>query len=617
MDPEDVSQYIFIVAYMEQCVDGLRLPPWTPVYYDHDRQGTAAEFRHLPHRLLETRLSHPLITPTPYWPHYLSRQLVKPYTTLVANLEVSALRYGQRTAIGFMGCDITYNELWQSSLHFAGWLQHAATVQAGERVMIYMQNTPQWLMAYYGILRADAVVVPANPMNKVDELQKLLHDSGAVVLVCSAELVSQAAEASRGTAVRNIVVSAYDDYLPAQPVVDVPAWMLSSNPALPSQAVPWKNTLQAAFLPRTATATPDDLATINYTSGSTGGPKGCMHTHQTIMHTTVGLATWHGHAPGTVFLGVSPMYQVSGLLVAVNCAIYVGGTVVPLPRWERRLAASLIQRYRVHFAGIAPTAIIDLLSDPEIDRFDLSSLKRISFGGATMPESVWKQMHDKLGLSFIEAYGMTETAATTHINPIDHPKRQCLGIPFFDTQSIVVNPETLAPCATGEPGEILISGPQLFKGYWQKPQETATSFVEVNGTRYLRSGDIGYVDEDGFFFMTDRVKRMINASGYKVWPAEVEKLLYDHPAVKEACVIGTKDAYRGESVKAVVVLQPNFRGCINEQELIEWSRERMAAYKYPRSVEFVDALPKSPVGKILWRELQDEESVKTMRMEKV
>lgn len=546
----------------------------------------------------------------PHWPHYLPHHLIKPNTTLTANLEVSALRYGERTAIGFMGRDISYTELLQSSRHFAGWLQSAG-VRRGDRVMLFMQNAPQWIMAYYGVLRADAVLVPANPMNKADELRLLLQDSGAKVLVCSAELAMTAAQAAQGTAVKHIVTAAYADYLPQEPIINLPEWIRMAPP-LPANATTWRTILDARLEPGPVLARPEDLASINYTSGSTGSSKGCMHSHQTIMHTAVGLATWHGHAPGTVFLGVAPMYQVAGFTVAANCAIYVGGTVIPLPRWDRRLAMDLIQHYRVHFGGVAPTALIDMLSDPQIDQYDLSSLKRVSFGGASMPDSVWQQINEKFGLSFIEAYGMTEMAATTHINPVDRPKRQCLGIPFFGTQSLVVNPETLAPCPPGEAGEILMTGPQLFLGYWNKPQETAESFVEVNGTRYLRSGDIGFVDAEGYFFMTDRAKRMINASGFKVWPAEIENLLYAHPAIKEACVISTPDSYRGESVKALVVLKPGFEGRVTPQELIDWSRERMAAYKYPRSVEFRDALPKSPVGKILWRDLQEAEAAKSL-----
>lgn len=547
------------------------------------------------------------MNPAPYWPHYQPRSLVTPDTTLDVNLDVAALRFSNRTAIGFFGRDISYRELKNVTECFAGWLQGSQGLQPGERVALYMQNCPQWLIAYYGVLKAGGVVVPINPMNRAKELHSQLTESGAAVLVCMQELAETAIEAAPGTAVRAIVSTAYVDYLPVDDEFGLPEWMLVPS-AAPDGCVAWADTVSSTGY-RVSRRKPDDLALLNFTSGSSGAPKACMHTHQTFMHTTVGLATWHGHAPGTVFLGVAPMYQVAGLTVSVNCAIYVGGTIVPLPRWDRVLAAKLIQRYQVRFAGIAPTAIIDLLALPDLDAYDLSSLKRISFGGASMPESVWQRVHERLGLSFIEAYGLTETAATTHINPIERPKRQCLGIPFFDTDSCVIDPETLRRLPVGETGEIVMRGPQIFKGYWNRPEDTAAAFIDLDGQAYFRSGDIGYVDEEGYFFMTDRLKRMINASGFKVWPAEVESMLYAHPAVHEACVIGSRDPYRGETVKAMVVLRPEAQGSVSEQDIIDWARECMAAYKYPRLVQFVGSLPKSPVGKILWRELQDAEYV--------
>ncbi len=535
---------------------------------------------------------------------------MKPSTTLFTNLSVSALRFPERPAIRFFGRDISYAELREAANRFAGWLQTEARVGPGDRVMLYMQNCPQWLIAYYGTLRADAVVVPVNPMNKAAELSHLVQDCEPRVVVCSPELLDQVLQVRDNSTLTHTVVAPYSDYLPAADEFGLPEWITATTGALPSDCSRWMDTQNNDLRPRAARAKNSDLALINYTSGSTGRPKGCMHTHETFMHTTVGLATWHGHAPGTVFLGVAPMYQVAGLSVGVNCCIYVGGTLVPMPRWDRRLAAALIARYRIHYAGIAPTAIIDMLSDPSLDQYDLTSLKRVSFGGATMPDSVWQTIHQRLGLSFIEAYGMTETAATTHINPIDHPRRQCAGISFFDTDTLIVDPESLQVCNVGEDGEVLISGPQLFKGYWRQPEATEESYVEINGKRWFRTGDIGRMDADGYLYITDRVKRMINASGFKVWPAEVENALYAHPAIKEVCVIGYQDAYRGESVKAVVVLHPDRRNDSREEEIIQWAKERMAAYKYPRKVEFVDALPKSPVGKILWRDLQEAENRK-------
>ncbi|WP_326538300.1 long-chain-fatty-acid--CoA ligase [Pseudorhodoferax sp.] len=547
-----------------------------------------------------------------HWPPYLPRHLVKPDTTLHANLEVAALRYPERVAIGFFGRDIRYAEFKATAQALAGWLQRHAGFARGERAALFMQNCPQWSMAYYGVQRADGVCVPANPMYKADELRAVLEDSGATVLVCGAELLPQALQAAHGTTVRHVLVTAYADYLPEVATFELPAWIHQPVPAdLPAIASRWTDVIAAGHLPAAAQAAPDDLAVINYTSGSTGGAKGCMHTHRTHMHTMVGLSTWHGHPPGTVFLGVAPMYQVAGLTVGVHCAVYTGGTVVPLPRWDRRLAARLIRHYQVHFAGIAPAAIIDMLADPALQHDDLASLRRVSFGGATMPDAVWRTLDERLGLQFIEAYGMTETAATTHINPVHRPRRQCAGLPFFDTEALIVDPATGQPCPDGTAGEIVVRGPQIFQGYWGRPAETAEAFIEIAGQRYFRSGDIGLVDDEGYLHITDRLKRMINASGFKVWPAEVENLLYGHPAVQEACVIGARDGYRGETVKAVVVLRESHRGRIGEHDLVAWSRERLAAYKYPRIVQFVDSLPKSPVGKVLWRELQEAESART------
>ena len=543
------------------------------------------------------------------WPRHLPRTLPRPDATLFANLEAAAARHGERTAIAFFGRELSYRAFHDQAVAFAGWLQKRAGVQRGDRVLLYMQNSPQWLIAYFGTLRADAVVVPANPMSRAEELAPLIADSGACVGVCAQDLAETMVAAAANTPLRVIVVATYSDHLPVEPAFALPEWLTAARRTV-SGTVAWTDVIDAGARPDAPLARPDDLALLPYTSGSTGRPKGCAHTHRSFMHTTAGLALWHGQTAETVFLAVPPMYQVSGLANSVNCPVHVGGTIVPLPRWDRKLALQLIQRYRAAHVALAPTACIDLLASPDLTAYDLSSIRRVTSGGAAMPAEVWKRLRETLGLPFIEAYGMTEAAATTHINPIEHPKPQCLGIPFFDTDARIVDPETLAPKGPMETGEIVVRGPQLFQGYWQRPEETAAAFIEIDGARYYRSGDIGHVDEEGYFFMTDRLKRMINASGFKVWPAEIESRLYEHPDVLEACVVASPDAYRGETVKAIVVLRPGRRGRVSERDIIEWSRARMAAYKYPRIVEFVDALPKSPVGKVLWRALQERENAR-------
>jgi fatty-acyl-CoA synthase len=229
-------------------------------------------------------------------------------------------------------------------------------------------------------------------------------------------------------------------------------------------------------------------------------------------------------------------------------------------------------------------------------------------GGATMPDAVVKKLRDLTGLEFVEGYGMSETMAATHINPPQNPKAQCLGIPVFDVDARIVDPITLEEVAEGEAGELIMCAPQVMQGYWGNPKATKEAFIERDGKRFLRTGDLVRRDADGYYFMTDRLKRMINASGYKVWPAEVEALMYRHPAIKEVCVIGTQDARRGETVKAVVVLDPQQTGSVSEDDIIKWAHENMAAYKAPRIVQFVDTLPKSGSGKILWRKLQEDEA---------
>jgi fatty-acyl-CoA synthase len=272
-----------------------------------------------------------------------------------------------------------------------------------------------------------------------------------------------------------------------------------------------------------------------------------------------------------------------------------------------------IERAKVtSFTGIT-TMMIDFLANPNLKRYDLSSLTTLGGGGAAMPEAVAQKLADTLGLEFIEGYGLSETMAATHINPADRSKKQCGGIPIFDVDARVLNPDTLGECGPNEVGEIVLNGPQVFHGYWKQPQATQEAFLEHEGKRFFRTGDLGYYDEEGYFFITDRLKRMINASGFKVWPAEVEAMLYAHPDIREACIIGTRDPHRGETVKAVVVLKPAARGRVEPEDIVAWARERMAAYKYPRAVEFVDALPKTATGKIFWRKLQEEENARSAR----
>jgi fatty-acyl-CoA synthase len=336
-----------------------------------------------------------------------------------------------------------------------------------------------------------------------------------------------------------------------------------------------------------------------------------MHTHRSVMYNTVAGTQWLGTPQDAVSLVVLPLFHVTGMQNGMNGSLYVGATIVLLPRWDRDAAAQLIQRYRVTGTQMIVTMVVDLLSNPRLAEYDLSSICRLSGGGAAMPEAVATRLKELCRLDYIEGYGMSETIAPTHINPPERPMKQCLGIPIFDVDARVVDPATLAELPPGEVGEIIVHGPQVMQGYWGQPQATEAAFVTLDGKRFLRTGDLARTDEHGYFYMVDRIKRMINASGFKVWPAEVEALMYAHPAIQEVCVIAARDERRGETVKAVVVLREAFKGQVSEQEIVDWAHGHMAAYKSPRIVQFADSLPKSGTGKVQWRALQEQEPART------
>jgi len=553
------------------------------------------------------------------WPRRLPRAVIAPETSLWFNLEVTARRFPDRTAYLFFGRALTYRQLHDEAVALAGWLQRAG-VQAGDRVAVYLQNCPQFPIALYAVLRADAVVVPVNPMNKADEVQHYISDPETKVVICSADLAAtvEAANAAlpEHARVRAIVATRYSDTMPAGTIAEADApppameqW-LRSDPPLPAGCTRWLDAIGERLAPTPARAGPDDLALLPYTSGTTGLPKGCMHTHRTLMHNCVGGAWGYAGGPEPIVLGVVPMFHITGMLYSVLGSVYSGATVVVMPRWDRELAGRLISARRISHWVCIPTMVIDLFGSPNYKSFDLSSLRSISGGGAAMPHAVAERLRDEFGLTFAEGYGLTETAAPSHSNPPERAKLQCLGIPIFSVDSRVVDPLTLQELPPGETGEIITRGPMVFTGYWKHPEATAAAFIEFDGRKFFRTGDLGRMDEEGYFFMTDRLKRMINASGFKVWPAEVEMLLYKHPAVQEACIISARDPYRGETVKAVVVLRADARGKTTADDIVAWSREHMAAYKVPKIVEFVDALPKSGSGKVMWRLLQDQESAR-------
>ena len=554
-----------------------------------------------------------------FWPARLPEKITVPETSLWDNLAVNARRYPEKKALVFFGTAISYRQLAEGAERLAAQL-HALGVQRGDRVVLCMQNCPQLVMAHFAILRANAVVVPVNPMNRAEELKHYITDPQARVAITTADLAGELAAASNalptGQGLTHLVVTRYTDaFDPEAGGEDAPpdAWIgwLTAAYALPAldggEVLCWENALACQQPAPVHVVGAQDLAILPYTSGTTGLPKGCMHLHRSIMHNAIASALWGSGSSENIALAVLPIFHITGMVSVMHTTIYSGGTLVLMPRWDRDLAGRLISRHKVTNWTNVPTMIIDLLGSPHFAQYDLTSLVYIGGGGAAMPQAVAQRLLDQYGLRYAEGYGLTETAAPSHSNPPDAPKQQCLGIPFMSTDARVVDPDTLVELPVGEQGEIIVHGPEVFEGYWNKPDATQAVFFEKDGKRFFRTGDLGHVDADGYFFLTDRLKRMINASGFKVWPAEVEALMFRHPAIQEACVIGTRDAYRGESVKAVVVLRSTHQDTA-EQEIIDWCRANMAAYKAPRTVQIVDALPKSGSGKVMWRALQEADT---------
>jgi fatty-acyl-CoA synthase len=542
----------------------------------------------------------------PHWPPGQPRSIEIPRHTVYRNLEAVAARDAQRDAIEYYGRRMSYAELKRQVDALAGFLQQRCGVKRGDRVLLDMQNCPQSIVSYYAILRADGVVVPVNPMNRTEELRHYVEDSDALVAIVGQDVFRQV-EPLRG--LKHVLVAAYSDYIDAGTDLPLPEFVRAARQGFSAGVQYWHEALSAGLTPGDHAAQPEDLAVMPYTSGTTGKPKGCMHTHGSLQATTVPYLHWRGAQERNVVLSALPMFHVTGMQACMNAPLHLGSTLVVLSRWDRDCAAMQIERAGVTNWSAITTMMVDFLSNPNLARYDLSSLRQLGGGGAAMPEALARKLEEVIGLPFVEGYGLSETMAPTHINPPHRPKRQCAGIPFFNTDARVLHLESGAELPPDEVGEIIVHGPQIFRGYWKQPQASAQAFVEHDGKRFFRTGDLGYYDEEGYFFITDRLKRMINCSGYKVWPAEVEAMLYAHPAIQEACVIGVHDAYRGETVKAVVVLRNEARN-ITPKDIIDWAREKMAAFKVPRVVDFVDALPKTATGKILWRELQEKENRK-------
>jgi len=542
-----------------------------------------------------------------HWPAGVPRTLEVPDRNLYGHVAANADATPDKVAFDFYGRATTYEQFNDAVLALAGYLQQRLGVQRGDRVLLLMQNCPQFAIAYYAVLRADAVVVSVNAMSTPDEIAYYAGDSGGRVLLTMQEMFERARPLLDAGALDHCVVGAASEFAGWQedvPYMEIPDFVGEApQPVTHPRAHAFAAALAAGLAPAPIRTGGTDLAVVAYTSGTTGRPKGAMLAHRAFLHAITHRAVWLSDPIELSELVVLPVNHVAGMNV-LNQALLVGRTIVMLSRWDVNAAAELIERKRIGMWGAVTPMLAELFARPDIGERDLSSLRRL-YGGATpMPEALARTIEERLGIRYIESYGMTETCGASHINPPQAARRQCGGVPHINCDARVIDPQTGAELGPNEAGEIVMHTPTMFDGYWNKPEATAEALIELDGKRFMRSGDIGHYDDDGFFYVTDRLKRMINASGLKVWPAEIESSLHGHPDVQEACVISARDPHRGETVKAFVVLRPGKKGTVAPESVTEWARTRMAAYKVPRIVEFVDALPRTSTGKVLWRELQ-------------
>ena len=472
-----------------------------------------------------------------------------------------------------------------------------------DRVALYLQNVPQFLIGLIAAWKLGAVGVPCNPMLRERELSHQLSDSGAVALICLEGLYREvAAGVVPDTDVGEVITTSELDFLDQA----LPKILTGIERRRPSGTTDLLELAEAnaGTEPDPVELGPDDTAVLTYTSGTTGPPKGAMNTHWNIVFVSQVFRDWYEVTESDVVIGVAPLFHITGVTVQVGLALCAPVPVVLSYRFDPADTLRLIELHRVTVCVAAITVYLALLKDEALDRHDISSLTKANSGGAPIPPAVIDEFEERTGIAIRSAYGLTEVTGPSHLTPAslrppvdEETGAIAVGIPVSNTIVRILDDDG-QPLAPGEVGEVGISGPQVVPGYWNKPEETANAIRDGE----LRTGDVAKMDEDGWLYIVDRKKDLIIASGYNIWPREIEDILYQHPAVHEAAVIGVPDEYRGESVNAFVSFKPGETA--DEAELIAFCGERMAAYKRPRVVKIIDELPKTPSGKILRRELR-------------
>jgi len=524
-------------------------------------------------------------------PKHLAYPNVPAWWILERNLE----RFADKDAVLFLHHEnrteldrLTYRELWDRANALAAGLYDLG-IRKGDCVGTLIPNSPAIITSYYGIWMAGAAITPCNALASKKEFKHQLQDAGAKSLIAAADMADMAMSAAESLGIRVILA----------PVGETVA-------ALPADAVRFDDLIHTGRKrPADVVIDPrDDMAVLLYTGGTTGDPKGAVLTHRNIVANTMQFAEWYALDPGKeVFVCTIPMSHSGGMSGVMNVPLYGGATLVVLRRFLAETVARVIEQYRAtRFFGV-PTMFVALLGSEKAKSCDMTSLKACRTNAAPLPVAVKKDFDRLIGREvLIEGYGLTETSPLTHANPIERAKAGSIGIPLTDTDAKVIDLKTGADLCTGQEGELVLRGPQIMKEYWKKPEATETALAGG----WFHTGDVVRMDEDGYFFIVDRVKDMINSAGYKVWPREVEEILYTHPKVRMAMVFGVSDDYYGETVKACIVPKDEAKETITRDEITAFCKKKMASYKAPKHIEFRDSLPISAQGKMLRRLMKDE-----------
>ena len=539
------------------------------------------------------------------WPEELSFFLDSNEDCIFNNLENTVKKKPKSDAIIFYDNKISYGELFNQVRKVSGFLQKIPKISKGDRIAIIMQNCPQFIISYYAILGINCVVVPINPMLQIEEISFILDDSNIKAIFVSTEIIDRVNIALKNINFNSvsIIYVNYFDYLNKKFNVKLPdEFTKIIHNTKNTNGISWNNVLKSNKSYLSKFHDPDAICVIPYTSGSTGIPKGCKHSNRTVNTVINSYSKWLPLPSNSRILSTLPLFHVTGMQNSMNVPIFNGDTIVLMSRWNVETALYFIKKYRIKSWRSITTAIIDLITYFDPNKHDVSSLNSIGGGGASMPKNTAKRLKNITSLDYVEAYGLTETMAPTHINPPFKTKLGSIGIPLFNVDARIIDVHKKNELGIEEVGELVLCSPQLFLGYWNRPHSD-NDFVKLDDKLFFKTGDLAYFDLDGYFFIVDRIKRMINYSGFKIWPAEIEKIIHNYEGIKEVCIIGIPDVRTVQKVKAIIVPEKSYTKS-HFLGLKKWCQNHMARYKIPKIIELRKELPKNKMGKILWRNLQ-------------